>query len=160
MRRRITDSRKSGRGEGQWRGLRRYGRFGRGRKGAFILLEAMVATAIFAMAVLALARCIEAGLQAGVVQKEDARARRALVNRMRELEAGALPYADLASGVELKGEFSGMVMRQSVVPLELTDQNKRVVDGLLDVTLEVSWSSGGANRSTKQLKFYAYPTAG
>ena len=50
----------------------------RGRSGGFILLEAMVATAIFAMAVLALARCIEAGLQAGIAQRDDARARRAL----------------------------------------------------------------------------------
>ena len=57
----------------------------------FILLEAMMATAIFAIAVLALARCIEAGIQSGVILKEDARAQRALVNWMRELESGAQP---------------------------------------------------------------------
>ena len=129
-------------------------------KGGFILLEAMIATAIFAMAVLALARCIESGLQVGVLQREDARARRALMNRMRELEAGAQPYADIQSGVELKGEFEGMLLKQAVVPLELVDENKKVVDGLLDVTLEVSWSGPGGARSAKQLKFYAYPSAG
>ena len=111
----------------------------RGRSGGFILLEAMVATAIFAMAVLALARCIEAGLQAGIAQRDDARARRALANRMRELEAGAQPYADIQNGVELKGEFSGMILRQTILPLELTDQNKAIVDGMLGNTLEVSW---------------------
>jgi len=137
-------------------------RGGRGnrKRGGFILLEAMLATAIFAMAVLALARCIEAGLLAGVVQVGDGRARRALLNRMRELEAGAQPYADISSGVELKGEFTGMRLKQSVVPLELTDQNKKIIDGLLEVTLEVSWPGGGDSRASKLLKFYAYPTAG
>jgi type II secretory pathway pseudopilin PulG len=132
----------------------------RTRSGGFILLEAMVATAIFAMAVLALARCIEAGLQAGIAQRDDARARRALANRLRELEAGAQPYADIQNGVELKGEFSGMILRQTIVPLELTDQNKAIVDGMLGITLEVSWPGSGGSRSVKQLKFYAYPTAG
>lgn len=127
--------------------------------GGFILLEAMIATAIFGMAVLALARSIEAGLQAGVLQREDGRARRALLNRMRELEAGAQPYAD-STTVELKGEFTGMRLRQGVVPLELVDQNKKIVDGLYEVTLEVSWPGAGNTRATKELKFYAYPAAG
>lgn len=129
-------------------------------RGGFILLEAMLATAIFAMAILALARCIEGGLLAGVVQREDSRARRALLNRMRELEFGAQPYADITSGLELKGEFTGMLLKQFVVPLELTDQNKKIVDGLLEVTLEVTWPGGGGSRASKQLKFYAYPAAG
>jgi len=127
--------------------------------GGFILLEAMIATAIFGMAVLALARSIEAGLQAGVLQREDGRARRALLNRMRELEAGAQPYAD-STTVELKGEFTGMRLRQGVGPLELVDQNKKIVDGLYEVTLEVSWPGAGNTRATKELKFYAYPAAG
>ena len=133
---------------------------GNRRRGGFILLEAMLATAIFAMAVLALARCIEAGLLAGVVQREDGKARRALLNRMRELEFGAQPYVDIPSGVELKGEFAGMRLKQSVVPLELTDENKKIINGLLEVTLEVSWPGGGDSRASKQLKFYANPSAG
>ena len=127
-----------------------------GRSGGFILLEAMLATAIFVMAVLSLSRCVEAGLQAGVLQKEDSRARRALVNWMRELEAGSQPYADNPSGTELKGEFTGMRLRQRVVPMELVDQNKQKVDGMLDVTIEVSWKTG-SNQATKALRFYAYP---
>jgi hypothetical protein len=122
----------------------------------FILLEAMVATAIFAMAVLALAHCIEAGIQSGVILKEDARAQRALVNWMRELESGAQPYSDGLS-VELKREFTGMRMRQSVTPLELVDQNKNIVDGILEVNLELSWVNGGGAKAVKQLRFYAYP---
>ncbi|MEI6871619.1 MAG: prepilin-type N-terminal cleavage/methylation domain-containing protein [Verrucomicrobiota bacterium] len=130
------------------------------RQRGFILLEAMVATAIFAMAVLALAQCIESGLQAGVAQRDDARARRALSNRMRELEGGAQPYVDILNGVELKGEFAGMVLRQTIVPLELIDQNKAIVDDLFGVTLEVSWQASARSRAVKQLMFYAYPKAG
>ena len=130
------------------------------RQRGFILLEAMVATAIFAMAVLALAQCIESGLQAGVAQREDVRARRALSNRMRELEGGAQPYTDISNGVELKGEFAGIVLRQTIVPLELIDQNKAIVDELFGVTLEVSWQASPRSRAVKQLKFYAYPKAG
>ena len=125
----------------------------------FILLEAMMATAIFAIAVLALARCIESGIQSGVILKEDARAQRALVNWMRELESGAQPYSD-GQSVELKREFTGMRIRQSVTPLELVDQNKNVVDGILEVNLELSWLNGGGVKAVKQLKFYAYPTGG
>jgi type II secretory pathway pseudopilin PulG len=125
----------------------------------FILLEAMIAVTMFGLAVLALGRCIEAGIQAGVVQREDARAQRALVNWMRELEAGSQPYSD-GLNVELKREFTGMRLRQAVTPLELTDQNKRVVDGILEVNLEVSWMNPGGVRAVKQLKFYAYPAAG
>jgi hypothetical protein len=123
----------------------------------FILIEAMMATAIFAIAVLALARCIESGIQSGVVLKEDARAQRALVNWMRELESGAQPYSDGLS-VELKREFTGMRLRQSVTPLELVDQNKNVVEGILEVNLELSWTNGGGAKAVKMLKFYAYPT--
>ena len=125
----------------------------------FILLEAMMATAVFAIAVLALARCIEAGIQSGVVLKEDARAQRALVNWFRELDAGAQPYSD-GQSVELKREFTGMRIRQSAIPLELVDQNKNVVDGILEVNLELSWLNGGGVKAVKQLKFYAYPTGG
>ena len=60
----------------------------------FILLEAMMATAVFAIAVLALARCIESGIQSGVILKEDARAQRALVNwPNRRQEVALLPLS-------------------------------------------------------------------
>jgi hypothetical protein len=111
------------------------------RSAGFILLEAMMATAIFAIAVLALAHCIEAGIQSGVILKE---------------ESGAQPYSDGLS-VELKREFTGMRMRQSVTPLELVDQNKNIVDGILEVNLELSWVNGGGTKAVKQLRFYAYP---
>jgi hypothetical protein len=50
-----------------------------------------------------------------------------------------------------------MRMRQSVTPLELVDQNKNIVDGILEVNLELSWVNGGGTKAVKQLRFYAYP---
>jgi hypothetical protein len=129
----------------------------RGTGGGFILMEVMVATAIFALAILALAHSVEVGLQAGIFQKQDSRARRALLNTMRELEAMAQPYADNPGGVEMKGEFEGMRMVQRVVPLKLVDQRKQSVEGMLEVTLEVSWMAG-SRPASRELKFYAYPT--
>lgn len=126
------------------------------RKGGrgFILLEAMLALSIFVLAVLALARCVENGLRAGNLQREDSVARRALLNRMRELNAGAVPFGD--STTDLKGEFTGMKLQQKVVPMDLVDQNKNKVEGMLDVVLQVEWRSGGRDAS-KSMRFYACP---
>ena len=126
----------------------------------FILLEAMMATAIFAIAVLALARCIESGIQSGVILKEDARAQRALVNYKLELEAGLWGPPSDGQSVELQREFAGMRIRQSVTPLELVDQNKNVVGGISEVNLELSWLNGGGIKAVKQLKFYVYQGGG
>jgi hypothetical protein len=125
-------------------------------RGGFVLLEAMLALGVFVFAVLSIARSVEAGLQAGVAQRADVRASRALLNWMRELQAGSVPYNSTPGGVELKGEFAGMRLVQQVEPLQLVDQNNLEVGGMLDVTLTVSWSQGGS-WARKQLRFYAYP---
>lgn len=132
--------------------------YGRGRKQGFVLFEAMVATAIFAIAVIGLARCVEAGLTAGLAQREDSRARRALLNWMRELQAGSQAYSNMPLGFELRGEFTGFRLYQSVITLELEDQNKQKVDGILEVNLELVWNAGGG-RGSKRMKFYACPSA-
>ena len=122
----------------------------------FVLFEAMVATAIFAIAVIGLARCVEAGLTAGLAQREDSRARRALLNCMRELQYLSRNYDNYPLGQELRGEFTGFRLYQSVITLELEDQNKQKVDGILEVNLELVWNAGGG-RGSKRMKFYASP---
>src|SRR4051794_7257889 len=64
-----------------------FSRAGRGR--GYVLLEAVLAVAIFALGMLALGHCISQGLMAERVKTEDARARRVLQNRFAEIEAGA-----------------------------------------------------------------------
>jgi Tfp pilus assembly protein PilV len=120
-------------------------------RGGFVLFEAMIATAIFAISVIGLARCVEAGLNAGMVQREDSRARRALINCMHEVEVGRRSLSKLSDN--LSGEFAGMRLDQSVVALELEDQNKQKVEGIVEVNLEVTWVAGGG-RGSKRLKFY------
>jgi Tfp pilus assembly protein PilV len=129
----------------------------RRRRFGFILLEAMIATTIFAMAVLALGQTVEAGMMAAISQKEDARAQRALSNRLMELEAGAVAYANSsASGDKLEGEFEGMRVRQTVLPLKLTDAKGQLIEGLISVNVEVLWENRGQER-VKAVTFYAYP---
>jgi hypothetical protein len=125
-------------------------------RGGFVLFEAMIATAIFAISVIGLARCIEAGLTAGMVQRDDARARRALINRMHMIQGRETRLESKPLGDELKGEFNGMRLYQSVVALELEDINKQKVDGIVEVNLEVTWGAGGG-RGSKRMKFYALP---
>jgi hypothetical protein len=133
-------------------------RGGAGKRG-FVLFEAMVATAIFAIAVIGLARCVEAGLTAGLAQREDSRARRALLNWMIKVQAN-VPGHELQDkpGVKLGGEFTGFRLYQSVIALELEDQNKQKVDGIFEVNLELVWNAGGG-RGSKRMKFYACPSA-
>jgi hypothetical protein len=133
-------------------------RGGAGKRG-FVLFEAMVATAIFAIAVIGLARCVEAGLTAGLAQREDSRARRALLNWMREVLASTPGHElrNMPLGIELRGEFAGFRLYQSVITLELEDQtNKQKVDGIYEVNLELVWNAGGG-RGSKRMKFYASP---
>jgi hypothetical protein len=73
---------------------------------------------------------------------------------MREVQAGAQSHSNIPLGCELKGEFTGMRLYQSVVALELEDLNKQKVDGIVEVNLEVTWGAGGG-RASKRMKFYS-----
>ena len=121
-------------------------------KKGFVLLEVMLAVAIFAIGIIALGRCISSGLDAELMRAEDARARVALSNRMAENEAGAVRGTEEKSE-KLTGPFSGMTLRQWFKPWKRTDEKKQVIDGINEVFLEVSWTSAGQPQS-KQLSFY------
>ena len=80
-----------------------------------VLLEAMIAVAIFSIGVLALGRCVEQCITAEMVKVEDERARRFLASRMAEIEQGSVIVQDKATE-DLKGEFEGMSLRTTRVP--------------------------------------------
>src|SRR5690242_5833034 len=68
-----------------------------GRKASrrgFLLIEVMIAVAIFALAVLALGKCVENVITAQVLKDEDEKVRRFLDSKMAEIEAGAVPLSD------------------------------------------------------------------
>lgn len=115
----------------------------------------MLATAIFAIAVLALGRCVENCLRADVLMQDEEKARRALENRMNEIEAGAVVVTDPVSD-DLKGMFEGMTLKTSREELKRKNEKEQDITGLYKITLELDW----ANRNephTRTLQFYVYP---
>lgn len=126
-----------------------------GRRRGFLLLEAMLAVAIFAIGVIALGQCVNNCMVATRVKRDDQRARLALGNRMAEIEANAVVLSD-SSVEDLKGSFEGMRMKQTRKLLKLKNEKDQDLTGLYEVTLEVSWKADGQDL-TRELMFYVYP---
>ena len=120
-----------------------------------VLIEAMIAVAIFSIGVLALGRCVEQCITAEMIKEEDERARRFLASRMAEIEQGSVVVTDKASE-ELKGEFEGMLLRTTRVPLKKKNEDNKELFGLFSITLELVWKNKGQEQS-RELNFYVYP---
>jgi Tfp pilus assembly protein PilV len=125
------------------------------RRAGFVLLEAMLAVAIFALGVIALGRCVSNCVAAEHFKAEDARARRVLENRMAEIEAESVEFSN-ASEEKLKAPFEGMTLKQKRVVLKKKNEQKADMTGLFAVTLEVTWLSDKETQS-RQLTFYVHP---
>ena len=121
----------------------------------FVLLEAMIAVAMFSIGVLALGRCVQNCIKAEMIKVEDERARRFLSNRMAEIEQGSVVMRDKETE-ELKGEFEGMSLRTTRVPLKKKNEDNKELFGLFAITLELVWKTNGEPRS-RELNFYVYP---
>lgn len=122
--------------------------------GGFVLLEALLAVAIFALGVLALGRCVSNCVAAEHAKMEDAQVRRLLVNRIAEIEAGVVPPT-AATTEALAGPVRGLTLTQSSVPLAKKNETGQELAGLVAVTLTASWRSDGDNHVREQT-FYAY----
>jgi Tfp pilus assembly protein PilV len=125
------------------------------RSRGFFLLEAMIATLIFAIGVIALGNCVENCLSAQRIKEDDARARRLLGNRMAEIEAGSAVVTDKASE-ELKGMFAGMTLKTTRVPLKKKNEKDQELFGLFQMNLQLTWKADGQEQ-VKELTFYVYP---
>jgi prepilin-type N-terminal cleavage/methylation domain-containing protein len=119
----------------------------------FVLLEAMLAVAIFAIAVLALGRCLSAGLNVEKLAVEDARACHILENRATEIEAGELPIT--ASKVPFNDVNGGLMLTQTSKQIHRKDEKGQELGNLYLVTLEATWKSEGANQ-LRSLNFYIH----
>jgi Tfp pilus assembly protein PilV len=122
---------------------------------AFLLLESILAVAIFSVAVLALGQCMQQCLRAESMKEDDARGRRLLENRMIEIEAGEEPLGD-AKTEDLKGAYAGMTLRTTSVQVKDTNEDGKDIVGIYDVVLEIAWS-GSSGKQSKTLEFYVYP---
>jgi prepilin-type N-terminal cleavage/methylation domain-containing protein len=117
----------------------------------FVLLEAMLAVAIFAIAVLALGRCLQKGLNVEKLAVEDARACRILENRATQIEGGEYP---IPSGKTPFNEVNGgLTLTQTTKPLHRKDEKGQEMANLFLVTLEATWKSDGLPQ-TRSLNFY------
>ena len=125
------------------------------RSHGFFLLEAMIATFIFAVGVISLGYCVENCLSAHRVKEDDARARRLLENRMAEIEAGSSVVTDKATE-ELKGMFAGMVLKTTRVPLKKKNEKEQELFGLFQMNLQLLWKADGQDQ-VRELTFYVYP---
>jgi type II secretion system protein I len=121
----------------------------------FVLLEALLAVAIFALGVLALGRCVSNCVAAERLKSEDALARRALENRMAEIEAGVVSSSETRAE-DLSGPCQGFRLVQSNVPLERRNERDQPLAGISVVTLAVSWQGAGETHQRTQI-FYASP---
>jgi len=118
----------------------------------FVLLESMLAVAIFAIGVLALGRCVSNCMAAERLKHEDALAGQVLANRMAEIEGGAVLLTNAAPEI-LKSPFDGMKLKESSGLLKMKNEKDQDLPGLFTVTLVVTWNSGGDPRQ-KALTFY------
>ena len=125
------------------------------RSHGFVLLEAMIATGVFAVGVMALGNCVDNCLKAQKAMEEDTRARRVLENRMAEIEAGSVPVSD-KSVEEMKGMFEGMTLRTARVALKKKNEKDQELFGIFSITLDLDWKVDGEEMN-RELQFYVYP---
>ena len=124
--------------------------------GGFLLLEAMLAVAIFAIGVLALGRAVENCLRAEKFRREEGLAQRALANYVVQIETEALPLTDKMSE-PLKGAWTGMTMNITREPVTLRNEKDQELFGIYKVTMDLSWKSG-ADDIHRGMSFYVYPS--
>ncbi len=125
----------------------------RGKSG-FLLLETMIGVAIFAIGVLALAKCFDNLLGAETAKAEDEKARLALQNRMAEIECRAVDF-DESQTETLKGMFKEFTLKQTKTKFPYKNEFGQELPGLFIVTLQALWKSPDGPQS-KSLSFYVF----
>ena len=124
-------------------------------EGGFLLLEVVMAVAIFALSVLALAACVENLINAQTMKDEDEKVRRFLASRMAEIQAGAVPLSDSATE-EIKDSLPQMKLKTTRTQLKRKNEKEQDLFGLYAVNLQLSWLSGNSE-AQRDLVFYVYP---
>ena len=124
----------------------------RSAAGGFLLLEVVLAVAIFALGVIALGRCMTDCLEVQQDRQQSIRARLALENRMAEIQASpALP--DEFKRRKLEGMFTGVSTVERRRTLDLKSENNVGLSGLCEMNLTAEWTTAGSPQ-TQTLSFY------
>jgi Tfp pilus assembly protein PilV len=130
--------------------------FQRRTKRGFLLLECMLAVAIFAIGIITLGKCVQNCLRMEQYRREDGLAQRALANHWLQIETGAIPLPTQASSWPLKGAWTGMTMHMFAEPLQLKNEKEQELFGLYQVKLRLEWQVNG-EVVTRDLEFTMYP---
>ncbi len=130
------------------------GRRARGRFGSagILLLEIMLAVAIFSLAVIGLGRCVSNCLDAEAIRTQDARARQLLDGRMAEIQA-SLALPDVSASNPMDAPFSGYTLVESRRPANLKNEKDASLVGLFEITLRAEWNAGGKPQA-RAVQFY------
>ena len=110
----------------------------RRRRGGFLLVEILLATAIFVIGVISLGRCVGNCLTAQEVRNQEERARLALQNATLEIQASpVLPDEDHRT--KLEGMFTGMTLIERRRTLTVENEDHVLLPDLHEITLTVQW---------------------
>ena len=124
----------------------------RRRRAAFLLLEIILAVAIFTLGVLSLGRCLNNCLVAQRIREQEERARAALANRMAEIQASpALP--DEFRKTELKGMYTGVTLIERRKTLEVKNEYDLNLSDLHEITLTAEWATPDGRHLSRSLAF-------
>lgn len=122
----------------------------------FVLLEVLLAVAIFAIGIIALGRCANNCFVAERLKEEDLIAGQALQNRMEEMQGGAILLKSLGEET-LKPPYDRIKLTQSIKPLPMKNEREQDLANLYTVDLTAKWVSGGESHE-KMIRFYALQT--
>jgi hypothetical protein len=123
------------------------------RPEGFVLLEALIAVAIFAIGVIALGRCVSNCLGAERLRFDDIRARQVLENRIAEIQGGAVAIVKEHTE-KLPAPLEGWNLKETAVPLKRKNELGQDLTNLVAVTLQVSWPDG-SEVYHREILFYA-----
>ena len=131
------------------RALSRQGRFG---ERGILLLEIMLAVAIFSMAVIGLGRCVSNCLDAEAVRTQDARARQMLANRVAEIQA-SLALPEVSKRDEMEAPFEGFTLVETRRSPNLKNEKDAALTGLFEITVRAEWTAAGTPQA-RLVTFY------
>ena len=122
------------------------------RRDGFLLLEIMLAVAIFTIGVLALGRCLSTCIQAQGIRAQEERARLALENAMLRVQADAV-LPDQNKTEKLEGMFSGITLVERRRTIDVKNEKGVTLTDLHEITITADWNSSDGRAQARSVAF-------